>query len=91
MDVAASRGVMDSDSTSRIYKLLERLSSLRLTLAVILVLFAGVCWAYLREDTLGPWPVVAPLGLLALNLLAAIVTRPVFRNQLPLLSFHLGL
>ena len=91
MEATASGRVVESGLTSRIYKHLDRLSSLRLTLVAILALFSGVCWAYLREDTLGPWPVVVPLALLALNLLAAIVTRPVFRRQVPLLSFHLGL
>jgi cytochrome c biogenesis protein len=34
---------------------------------------------------------VLPLGLLALNLLAALASNPVFRQQTPLLVFHLSL
>lgn len=71
-------------------RLLRRLASLRLTLALIALLAVGVAVAYRMEEA-RTWPMVVPLGLLAANLLAAIATNGVFRRQTPLLVFHLSL
>lgn len=68
---------------------LQALASLRLTAFALLALGAGVVLAY-RGGQL-TWPVALPLFVMALNLLAAILTKPVFRRQLPLLMFHLAL
>ncbi len=46
---------------------------------------------YITSDVSSEWLVATPLLLLALNLLAAITTRPGLRRQMPLLSFHLAL
>lgn len=70
--------------------LLRRLASLRLTLGLIALLAAGTAVA-LRLEGARTWPMVIPLGLLVVNLLAAIVTNGVFRRQTPLLVFHLSL
>lgn len=69
---------------------LLRLASLKLTLVILAALGIGIVTAYLSE-TRTTWALVVPLGLCALNLLAAIATNPVFRRQLPLLVFHLCL
>jgi len=69
---------------------LRRLASLRLTLALLGLLAAGVAAAFLVEGA-RTWPVVVPLALLAANLLAAVATNGVFRRQTWLLVFHLGL
>lgn len=68
---------------------LRPLASLRLTVASLIVLGIGVVLAY-RGDAM-TWTVAVPLFVLALNLLAAILTNPAFRRQLPLLMFHLAL
>lgn len=69
---------------------LRLLASLRLTLALIAFLGCGVAFAYLREEA-RTWPLVVPLVLLALNLLAAVLTNVAFRRQTALLVFHLAL
>lgn len=66
-----------------------RVGSLRLTLVLLILLAAGV-FAYLFYVD-EPWLIAAPLLLLALNLLAAIVANPAFRRSIALLSFHLAL
>jgi cytochrome c biogenesis protein len=69
---------------------IQHLGSLRLT-------FTGLAWLLLHSVAISLWPdatipwLVLPLGLLALNLLAAIVISRTFRNQAPLLLFHVGL
>lgn len=69
---------------------LRLLGSLKLTLLVLVALGAGIVVAY-RSETKTIWPLVLPLVLCALNLLAAIASNAVFRRQLPLLMFHLAL
>lgn len=66
------------------------LASLRLTLLALSGLALGVVATYLSE-THAVWPLVVPLGLCALNLLAAVVTNPLFRKNTALLIFHLAL
>src|SRR5512143_21378 len=68
----------------------QRLASLKLTLVGMAALAAGVLTSYRRADAEAAW-VVAPLALLAVNLLAAIATHPRFRQQPALLGFHLCL
>jgi len=69
---------------------LKRLASLRLT-------FTALAWLVLHCVAVSQWPeqtipwLVLPLGLLALNLLAAIVVNRSFRSQAALLLFHVGL
>jgi cytochrome c biogenesis protein len=71
---------------------LRRLASLRLTLAGLLLLLAAVAYIYEREgEADASLPLVLPLSLLAINLLAAVVGNAAFRRQLPLLVFHLCL
>ena len=65
------------------------LASLKLT-------FAGLCWLLVNAAAVSRWPdstawLVLPLGLLSLNLLAAILSNRVFRSQAALLMFHIGL
>jgi cytochrome c biogenesis protein len=69
---------------------LERLASLKLTLAALLLLGAGVLYSY-SHDAWRTAALVAPLALLSANLLAAVATHPQFRRNLPLLVFHLAL
>jgi hypothetical protein len=69
---------------------LDRLASLRLTLFILAGLAAGVLWTYHSQQRT-TLPLVLPLGLFAINLLAAIVVRPAFRRQPGLLVFHLAL
>ncbi len=69
---------------------LGRLASLRLTLAGFFFLAFGILVAYFNESHTSPW-LTAALLLMAINLMAAIVTRPHFRRQRPLLVFHLAL
>jgi cytochrome c biogenesis protein len=72
--------------------LLPALASLRLTLVSLVLLLAAVVFIYGREDMAGvTLPLVLPLAMLSLNLLAAMVVNKAFRRQLPLLLFHLAL
>ena len=69
---------------------LTRFASLKLTLAVLVLLGVGV----LANDPAASgtaWLVAGPLFLGALNLSAAVLTNPVFRQQTALLTFHLAL
>lgn len=68
-----------------LYTLSAHFGSLRGTL-VLLGLLAAV--VLLRPAW---WPLAGVIGLLALNLLAALVVHPAFRRQLPLLVAHLAL
>ena len=71
---------------------LMALASLRLTLFCLVLLLAAVVFIYGREDVPGvTLPLVLPLSMLSINLLAAILTNKAFRRQLPLLVFHLAL
>lgn len=72
------------------WHLSERLASLRFTLLILLVLGAGVLMTY-RAEVLSTWPLAVSLALLALNLTCAVLTKPVFRRQTALLTFHLAL
>jgi hypothetical protein len=71
-------------------RLLERLASLRLTLAGLVALIATVLAVYRQGDSALYW-IAAPLTFMALNLLAAILTNRSFRLQPALLVFHVAL
>lgn len=77
-------------SRNRRSGLLPLLASLKLTLAILVLLAVGVVAAYL-SDTRTVWALVLPLSLCAINLMAAIASNSIFRRQLPLLVFHLCL
>lgn len=70
--------------------LLKSVASLKLTLAA-LVLLAACAVAFLWRDDVPGSVLAAPLGLLAVNLLAAILTNHSFRRQGALLAFHIAL
>ena len=65
-------------------------ASLRVTLALLALLAAGVGATYALEAD-ATYALSAPLGLLALNLSAAIAANPVFRRNTALLVFHVAL
>ena len=66
------------------------LASLKFTLANLLLLLVGAI--VVANLWLPPtWVLALPLGLLAINLLAAIACTPSFRRNPPLLGFHLSL
>jgi len=66
------------------------LASLKLTSVALLLLGAGVAASYFGwiGSSLG---IAAPMGLLALNLVAAIAVNRAFRRDVPLLVFHIAL
>jgi len=70
--------------------LLQKLASLRLTLAGLAALIVNSFAVSQWPDTAIPW-LVLPLSVLALNLLAALLVRHAFRQQAALLLFHVGL
>jgi cytochrome c biogenesis protein len=71
---------------------LEKLASLRLTLVALLLLGLGTAIAYNAQgEGEATLPLVFPLGLLAVNLMAAVATNKTFRRQSALLVFHLAL
>ena len=67
------------------YRLSAHFGSLRTTLALLGLLAVVV----LAQPSFTPLAIA--LGLLALNLIAALVMHPLLRRQLPLLVFHLAL
>ena len=69
---------------------LRALASLKLTLLGIVALLAGVLLAYFSPER-NSAPIILPLALLALNLLAAIICNPRIRQNTGLLMFHLCL
>lgn len=69
---------------------IRALASLRLALVVLVLLGAGAL-ATLRDWVAPTWALALPLTLLAANLSAAVATQPVFRRNVALLVFHLGL
>ena len=69
---------------------LGRLASLKLTLLILGLLGVDVLLTY-RAEVRSDWPLALPLGLLAVNLLGAVATNPVFRRQTALLAFHFAL
>lgn len=71
-------------------RLLSPLASLRLTLGALSLLAVNVLLSY-RNEVRSDWMLALPLGLLAINLLGAVATNPVFRRQTALLVFHLAL
>ena len=69
---------------------LAMLASLRLTLAVLLALAAGIIVSHAIADA-NVWWVAGPLVVGAVNLGAAIAFNQSFRRQTPLLAFHIAL
>jgi len=69
---------------------LARLGTPQGTLWLLGLLGLTAAWFLLTPSMSSSW-LALPLSLLALNLLAAILSNPLFRRQLPLLSFHLAL
>lgn len=82
--------VAGPDARRQIHLIFEWLASLKLTLLAIIAFAAGIVLSYTGMLD-GTWALAAPLALLAANLSAAVLTRPVFRRQRALLVFHLGL
>lgn len=71
---------------------LVRLASPRLTLFSLLLLLGALAYLYDRGgEAEASVALVLPLSLLSLNLVAAVLSNPAFRRQLPLLLFHLAL
>ncbi len=70
---------------------LRYLAAPRLTLIGMAMLAVGAALSYDNPVSTPVWVLVAPLALLALNLLAAIVTNPRIHQRGGLLVFHLAL
>lgn len=66
------------------------LASLKLTIVSLALLALAVVVVYFDEAIPGAL-LAAPLALLAVNLLAAVLSNPKFRRQTALLTFHLAL
>lgn len=73
-----------------LWRWIERLASLKLTLAVLLMVSGGVLVSY-SSEVRTTWSLAVPLFMLSVNLAAAIVSNPAFRRQTALLMFHLAL
>jgi len=71
-------------------RLILALASLKFTPVGLVLLGAASIAVYKFDDSAMPW-LAGPLFLLAINLIAAVVTNGVFRKQMPLLVFHLAL
>lgn len=72
------------------HPILLHCASTRLTLPLLALLAVGVLAGYVYPPV-AVFALATPLALLALNLLAAAATKPVFRRQAPLLVTHLAL
>src|SRR3569832_1817574 len=64
---------------------------MRLTLVGMLLLAFGAALSYNNPATTSVWVLVVPMSLLAVNLLAAIITNPRINRRGGLLTFHLAL
>lgn len=69
---------------------LHYLGSLKLTLALLLLFTFCIATYYFLEQSYNSL-IATPLFLLSLNLLSAIIIKPIFRSQISLLLFHLAL
>jgi cytochrome c biogenesis protein ResB len=69
----------------------SRLSSLRFTLVGMVLLAIGAALSYNNPASTPVWVLVVPMALLAVNLLAAIITNPRIHRHGSLLVFHLAL
>ena len=69
---------------------LRALASLKLTLAIIVVLATGIGVIYFSNIRY-VWALAVPFTAFAVNLSAAVATNPIFRRQTALLVFHLAL
>jgi len=69
---------------------LQKLASLKITPVAMLALGAGVFVSYRSGDPAAVW-VMAPLSVLVVNLLCAILVTPRFRRDAGLLMFHICL
>lgn len=88
----AVSGASAAEVKSYAARLVALLASLRLTLLSLVFLLVAVVHVYDREgEGDATLPLVLPLSLLAINLLAAVVSNRTFRRQLPLLVFHMSL
>lgn len=82
----------DSNATAGASNWLEKVASLRLTLVALVLLAIGAGVAYNAQgEGRATLPLVVPLALLAVNLLAAVASNKIFRRQTALLVFHLAL
>ncbi len=71
--------------------ILSRLASARLTLLGMVGLAVGAGLGYENPSETSDWFLAVPLLFLALNLCAAILTKPAIKRRPGLLVFHLGL
>jgi len=71
--------------------MLKWLASTRLTLVGMLCLAVGAGLSYDNPATTSAWVLITPLGLLAINLFAAILSQPGINRRPGLLFFHIGL
>lgn len=70
---------------------LRRLASTRLTLLWMLLLAIGAALSYDNPADTSIWVLIIPMALLAINLIAAIISNPRIKRNSGLLVFHLGL
>ena len=75
----------------RLHRCGRMLASTRLTLLGMVLLAVGAGLSYGNPVTTSVWVLVAPLGLLSLNLFAAILVQPRINRRGGLLMFHIGL
>jgi cytochrome c biogenesis protein ResB len=69
----------------------RRLASLRITLVGMVLLAIGAGLSYNNPASTPVWVLVVPMALLAINLLAAIITNPRIHRRGSLLVFHVAL
>jgi len=70
---------------------LRRLASTKLTLLWMLLLAVGAALSYDNPEDTSIWVLIVPMLLLAVNLIAAIISNPRINRRGGLLVFHLGL
>jgi len=87
---AQGAALLNKDEGRSWSRWLRLLGSLRITLWLFII-FAVLILAHSFTEEHPPLLIALPLLLLALNLLAALVTTATLRCQLPLLIFHLAL
>lgn len=81
-----------ADMAAQWPRIFEALGSLRFTLVCLGLLLGALWWVYDRSGEVAVSVSLAlPLGLLSINLIAALIFNKAFRRQLPLMVFHVAL
>ena len=82
--------LMENVPAGSLWKFAEWLGSLKFTLFALILFAASILFSFSGTVSIS-WAISPPLFILAVNLIAAVVTNRLFRKETGLLIFHLAL